>query len=134
VIDVVMSRRKDERKGEPIEAWERQNAQRTIVDAHEVARKGAVTDAMKRCLRTFGLQFGNGLYGEGKVKLVDGDTLVEDDLKAEWAKVYHIRESEIEVRWPRFKVYALQTPVEELTADHKIILHATIQQQLQKSA
>ena len=31
-------------------------------DAHETAFKGAVTDAMKRALRYFGVQFGNGLY------------------------------------------------------------------------
>jgi len=33
------------------------------VDAHEVAMKGAVTDGMKRALRSFGDRFGNGLYG-----------------------------------------------------------------------
>ena len=31
-------------------------------EAHEMAFKGAVTDAMKRTLRYFGAQFGNGLY------------------------------------------------------------------------
>ena len=31
-------------------------------DAHDMAIKGAVTDALKRALRTFGPQFGNGLY------------------------------------------------------------------------
>lgn len=34
-------------------------------DAHDTAMKGAVTDAMKRALRSFGHQFGNGLYGDG---------------------------------------------------------------------
>lgn len=134
VIDVVMSRRKDERKAEPIEAWERQNAQRTIIDAHEVARKGAVTDALKRCLRSFGAQFGNSLYGDGRVELIDGDTLDEETLKADWAKTYRIKESEVDARWPRFKVYALQTTVEQLTADHKVILYATIRGQLQKAS
>jgi DNA repair and recombination protein RAD52 len=133
VHDVVMSRRKDGRD-DPITAQERQNAQRTIIDAHEVARKGAVTDALKRCLRTFGDQFGNALYGDGRVALVDGDTLDEEQLKADWAKVYHIKESEVEARWPRFKVYALQTPVEQLTSDHKVILYATIQGQIQKAS
>ena len=33
-------------------------------EGHETAWKGAVTDAMKRALRTFGDQFGNALYGE----------------------------------------------------------------------
>ncbi len=38
-------------------------AQSTIVEAHEAAEKGAVTDALKHALRTFGAQLGNDLYG-----------------------------------------------------------------------
>ena len=34
-------------------------------DGHDTACKGAVTDALKRALRSFGEQFGNGLYGAG---------------------------------------------------------------------
>ena len=33
-------------------------------DGHETAYKGAVTDGLKRALRTFGDQFGNSLYGD----------------------------------------------------------------------
>ena len=33
-------------------------------DGHETAYKGAVTDALKRALRSFGDRFGNGLYGD----------------------------------------------------------------------
>ena len=33
-------------------------------DGHETALKGAVTDGLKRALRSFGDRFGNGLYGE----------------------------------------------------------------------
>jgi len=33
-------------------------------DGHETAVKGAVTDGMKRALRSFGDRFGNGLYGD----------------------------------------------------------------------
>lgn len=33
-------------------------------DGHDTAIKGAVTDGMKRALRSFGGQFGNGLYGD----------------------------------------------------------------------
>ena len=33
-------------------------------DGHDTALKGAVTDGMKRALRSFGIQFGNGLYGD----------------------------------------------------------------------
>ena len=33
-------------------------------DGHETAIKGAVTDGLKRALRSFGHRFGNGLYGD----------------------------------------------------------------------
>ncbi len=33
-------------------------------DGHDTAIKGCVTDGMKRALRTFGVRFGNGLYGD----------------------------------------------------------------------
>ena len=35
------------------------------VEGHETAHKGAVTDALKRALRSYGSQFGNDLYGDG---------------------------------------------------------------------
>ena len=34
------------------------------VEGHDTATKGAVTDGMKRAFRTFGVQFGNGFYGD----------------------------------------------------------------------
>ena len=34
------------------------------VDGHDTAIKAAVTDGMKRAFRGFGVQFGNGFYGE----------------------------------------------------------------------
>ena len=33
-------------------------------EGHDTAIKGAVTDGMKRALRSFGVQFGNALYGD----------------------------------------------------------------------
>lgn len=48
---------------------EKREARAVIVEAHEQAKKGAVTDALKRALRAFGNQFGNGLYGDGHVDL-----------------------------------------------------------------
>ncbi len=35
------------------------------VEGHETAHKGAVTDALKRALRSYGGQFGNSLYSDG---------------------------------------------------------------------
>ena len=104
------------------------------MESHEQAEKGAVTDAVKRALRTFGEQFGNGLYGDGRIPMVDGDTLTEDGLKADWATVYRVPDNEIESRWPKFKMWALQSQVQQLTADHKVVLYSKINQQRQKSA
>ncbi|MDB5080307.1 MAG: hypothetical protein JWP00_2231 [Chloroflexi bacterium] len=42
---------------------------RAKIDAHDMARKGAITDALKRALRCFGDQFGNSLYDN---ELIDG--------------------------------------------------------------
>jgi DNA repair and recombination protein RAD52 len=61
-------------------------------DAHDMAWKGAVTDAMKRALRQFGNQFGNALYDKDKefvgpssdaqTLLEDAKTLADNDLEA----------------------------------------------------
>lgn len=42
---------------------------RAQIDAHDMARKGAVTDGLKRAMRCYGDQFGNSLYDRD---LVDG--------------------------------------------------------------
>ena len=39
---------------------------KTLADAHENAGKEAVTDALKRALRSFGNQFGNSLYDKSR--------------------------------------------------------------------
>ena len=139
VNDHVMNkRRKDasEKSGEidesPFTAYEISTARAIIMESHEQAEKGAVTDALKRALRTFGEQFGNGLYGDGRVLMIDGNALAEDALKADWAKAYKVAEQEIEIRWPKFLVWALQTQVSELNADHKITLYSKIEQQKAK--
>ena len=41
-------------------------------DGHETAVKGAVTDGMKRALRSFGVQFGNGFYGDQPAEEANG--------------------------------------------------------------
>ena len=44
-------------------------------EGHETAYKGAVTDALKRALRSFGDRFGNGLYtGSSPVQAADPPT------------------------------------------------------------
>src|ERR1700704_91991 len=118
----------------PFNPFEVSLARTIIMESHEQAEKGAVTDAVKRALRTFGEQFGNGLYGDGRVPMVDGETLTEANLKADWAAVYRVPDNEIESRWPKFKMWALQSQVQQLTADHKVALYSKIDQQRQKSA
>ena len=44
-------------------------------DGHETAIKGAVTDGMKRALRSFGVQFGNGFYGDQPAEEANGRRL-----------------------------------------------------------
>ena len=39
---------------------------KSLSDAHEGAAKEAVTDAIKRCFRSFGNQFGNSLYDKSR--------------------------------------------------------------------
>jgi len=76
VEDQIMKRRLSDAKynNKPVNdseftQQEKMNARAVIVDAHEMAEKGAVTDALKRALRTFGDQFGNGLYGDGRIQV-----------------------------------------------------------------
>ena len=40
---------------------------KTLADAHEGAAKEAVTDALKRAMRSFGNQFGNSLYDKSRL-------------------------------------------------------------------
>lgn len=37
-------------------------------EGHDTALKGAVTDALRRALRSFGAQFGNSLYGQAELR------------------------------------------------------------------
>lgn len=46
---------------------------RNLADAHENSAKEAVTDALKRSLRSFGNQFGNSLYDKSKSVVQNGN-------------------------------------------------------------
>ena len=46
---------------------------RNLADAHENSAKEAVTDALKRSLRSFGNQFGNSLYDKSKSVAQNGN-------------------------------------------------------------
>src|SRR5205807_5758088 len=127
IEDHIMSKRRKEASehnseidASPFNAFEIALGRTIIMESHEQAEKGAVTDAVKRALRTFGSQFGNGLYGNGRVAMIDGDAITENELKTDWSQVYRIPDNEIETRWPKFKVYALQAQIERLTAEHKV--------------
>lgn len=113
---------------------EKASACGVITDAHEMAEKGAVTDALKRALRTFGNQFGNGLYGDGPVPIVDGNTLTIDGLKSSWAKAYKIPAAQVEERWPKYIVHVLGTAVINPDAQQKASLYADIDKQSNRKA
>lgn len=109
--------------------YEIQKARGTITDAHEMAEKGAVTDALKRALRTFGNQFGNGLYGDGPVLIVDGESLTIPELKNTWAKAYRVAAADVEVRWAKYIVHILGTAVVHPDGDQKALLFTDIDRQ-----
>lgn len=48
-------------------------------DAHDLAIKSAVSDALKRAAKDLGNQFGNSLYDKGSVKSVVGKSLAYDE-------------------------------------------------------
>src|SRR5882762_5395136 len=141
VEDYVMGkRRKDaseknqEVDDSPFNPFEISLAKTIIMESHEQAEKGAVTDAVKRGLRTKGEQYGNGLYGAGKKPMIDGDSLTEDTLKADWAKVYRVADNEIDTRWQKFKVWALQEQAPQKTPEQQATLYGKSGAQRQKSA
>src|SRR5574344_1862408 len=47
---------------------------KTLADSHENAGKEAVTDALKRAMRSFGNQFGNSVYDETKNHQVNSES------------------------------------------------------------
>ena len=63
-------------------------------EGHDTAIKGAVTDGMKRALRTFGVQFGNGLYGDQQ--LVNGSPRPERVPTKAQATRNHRSESQVQ--------------------------------------
>jgi hypothetical protein len=105
---------------------EKIKARSTIVDAHEMAEKGAVTDALKRALRTFGNQFGNGLYGDGPVAIIDGDALSLETLKTDWSKAYNIPVAQVDERWLKYIAHILGTPVINPDGQQKLLLFSDI--------
>lgn len=126
VTDVVMSRRK-EGDDRPIQEWEKVTARRTIVEAHEHAEKGSVTDAMKRALRTFGAQFGNGLYGDGTAVISQAPT---NDIKTIQLAAKSVGIATNKEQWAMLKVKTLGTdiPNANLQAVHLAELRRAIEQ------
>jgi len=61
-----------------------QGSAKTLADAHESAGKEAVTDALKRALRTFGDQFGNALYDKQQLHVVDGAQVEQAEKDAKY--------------------------------------------------
>ncbi len=88
------------------------------MEAHEHAEKGAVTDAMKRALRTYGAQFGNGLYGDGTADISTPtvDTSVLTAIMAECKRLGLASDAET---WATYKksVLGKAIPNDKLSVD-----------------
>ena len=52
------------------------------LDGHDTAMKGSVTDGMKRAFRSFGVQFGNGFYGDQALRSAPQPERVATQAKA----------------------------------------------------
>lgn len=70
---------------------------KSLADAHEGGAKEAVTDALKRCFRTFGSQYGNSLYGKSQsranqppTQLESPKQLLNNTVPQEYASLYNI--------------------------------------------
>lgn len=70
---------------------------KSLADAHEGGAKEAVTDALKRCFRTFGSQYGNSLYGKSQshgnqppTQLESSKQLHNNTVPQEYASLYNI--------------------------------------------
>jgi DNA recombination protein Rad52 len=67
------------------------------VDAHDVARKGSVTDALKRALRCYGDPFGNSLYDtdivDGQEGVLTADGRKNEKEFASRSKLYNLAKS-----------------------------------------
>lgn len=93
-------------------------------DAHDSAVKEAVTDAVKRCLRTFGDPFGLALYDKAKTNVVDFDAEAEKISKAcEWIEASAtVDEVKDRCEQLRIKRFGGTNPKEvEDTADNTIL-------------
>lgn len=67
--------------------WSRQ-----IGDAFESASKESITDALKRCLRTFGNPFGLALYDKSRENVADGAEIARNEaLESLWSELCSIR-------------------------------------------
>ena len=56
---------------------------KTLSDAHEGAAKEAVTDALKRAMRSFGNQFGNSLYDKTKNHQANNESIPSSSSKTQ---------------------------------------------------
>ena len=110
----------------PFTDYERKNARAVIMEAHEQAKKAAVTDGMKRGLRAFGSQFGNDLYGPERAPAQSGQASTQGQAggnvttmltvadKLAKSKAQAIERGLVEAgQWEAFKAEKLGAPVED---------------------
>lgn len=63
-------------------------------DAHDLALKSAVSDALKRAAKDLGNQFGLSLYDGGSLTSVVASSLAHSDLEGDWSWVTELKPKE----------------------------------------
>mgnify|MGYP001265016359 CR=1 FL=1 len=108
----------------PLTDYERKQARSVIMESHEMAKKGAVTDALKRCLRALGNQFGNSLYGDDRAAASPGNANISNGanvtpILSTAEKMAKLRQQAIEqglleaAQFETFKAEKLGAPVDD---------------------
>lgn len=110
----------------PFTDAERKQARAVIMEAHEQAKKAAATDVLKRCLRVYGNQFGNSLYGDGHTESTgNANNSTGANVTALLSiaeKIARLRKQAIEqglvqeAQWEAYKAEKLGAPIEDSAA------------------
>ncbi len=121
----------------PFTDYERKQARAVIMEAHEQAKKAAATDVLKRCLRAYGNQFGNSLYGPDRaIETADNANTsanvttmltIADKLAKSKAQAFEFGLVEA-AQWEQFKADKLGAPVadSDVTGDQYKVLYSTL--------
>jgi DNA recombination protein Rad52 len=111
------------------------NNQRGRADAHDLASKSAVSDALKRCAKDLGDQFGLCLYNKGSLEPTATSSAVYDitDEAESNGKVEHVPLSEVEDAEPiitKPQMAKIQAICKEIHRDPKVVASEALGRQI----